>query len=169
MKVHLARKPTLTSAGLLSRVVIVSYRLKPALVTLGWGTSLAAITLWAVFQGLLLPRVQGGLLPEVLESQTWRLAAYYAAIFGVSVLAAIILSDFGKALASFFASYGLGAVITYWVLALPGFTSPGTDVAFRELLVRAAIDFTFRAFFPFPLFLELMATTLGVALAERFS
>ncbi len=150
------------------RRVLVSYRLKPLLVVLGWGTCLSAVTLWAIFHGLLLPRVQGGLLTEVQQTETWRLAFYYATIFGASALSASIISELGTALLAFLASYGLGAVITYWVLALPGLTAAvsASDPAFRELLVKAAVDFTFRAFFPFPLFLGILAVVLGAGLAE---
>ncbi len=120
--------------------------------------------MWAIFQGLLLPRVQGGLLPEVVQSSPWKLAAYYLAWIGLAALAAIILKDLGTALVSFLASYGLGAVLTYWVLALPG--QAGSDSAFREILVKASVNWTFNAFFPFPIFLGLGGTVVGMAIDE---
>ncbi len=133
-------------------------------VTLGWAICLCGITIWAIFQGLLLPKVQGGLLPEVIQGSSWKLAVYYLAWIGLAALAGIILKDLGLALVSFLVSYGLGAVLTYYVLALPGLTS--SDSAFRETLVASSVSWTFDAFFPFPIFLGLVGTIVGVATDE---
>ncbi len=78
----------------------------------------------------------------------------------------MILEDLGTALASYLASYGLGGVITYYVLALPGLT--GNDPAFREQLVSASVNWTFNAFFLalYPVFLGLAGTIAGVAIDE---
>ncbi len=92
------------------------------------------------------------------------MAAYYLAWIGLAVLAGIILRDLGVALVSFLISYGLGAALTYYVLALPGLIS--SDSAFREILVKASVNFTFTAFFPFPIFLGLLGSIVGVAIDE---
>jgi hypothetical protein len=95
----------------------------------------------------------------------WGPGIFYSGVFAVSLLAAILLNEAGTALVSFFASYLLGAIITYFVLALPGFV--GT-FDFPEVLSRTAIAFTFGTSFPMPLFVELTGTLVGVWLSERF-
>lgn len=138
--------------------------LRPLLVTLGWSTCLCGITIWAIFQGLLLPRVQGGLLPEVAQGEPLRQAAYYLAWIVLGVLAAITLRDLGVAILSYLVSYGLGAALTYYVLALPGLIA--SDPAFREILVQASVNWTFQAFFPLPIFLGFIGTIAGTAIDE---
>jgi hypothetical protein len=105
----------------------------------------------------------GGQLPEVIDTGLWGRGIIYLEIFGISFLAALILKDPGTALASFFASYALGAGVTFLVLALPGFLGeypPG-------VLVQLSVLFTFTAFFPFPLLIGLLGTVLGFGLAEH--
>jgi hypothetical protein len=139
-------------------------QLKLVCVILGWGTSLSALTLGAVFQGLLIPQGKGILLPEVMGASPFGLGIFYAGIFAVSVLAALVISDAGNALVSCLASYGLSAVLTYIILALPGFIGA---FPFPEVLIQAAIVFTFTASFPFALLLEIIGTLLGTSLSER--
>ena len=130
-------------------------RFKPVFVTLGWGTSMAAAVLYAIFHGFLLPQYKGAGLPEV---------ALYVGIFIISSLAAVVLADFGKALASFFGSYVVGAIVTYFVLALPGYTGA---FPFVNVIIAVAVIFTFIAFFPILLFAGLLGTLAGSFLAER--
>jgi hypothetical protein len=132
---------------------------------LGWGTSLSALTLGAIFQGLLIPQGKGILLPEVMGAAPWGLGIFYTGIFAVSILAALVISDAGNALVSCLASYGLSAVLTYLVLALPAFVGA---FPFPEVLVQAAIVFTFTASFPFAIVVEILGTLLGTNLSERF-
>ncbi len=140
----------------------VSSAVRPVLVTLGWGTCLSGVTLWAIFQGLLLPRELGGLLLSVREADLVSLVLYYLAIFGVSVLSAAIIRDPGKALGSFLAAYVLGTVITYLVLVSPALIG----LEDFNILANSSVNFTFRAFFPFVLILTLVATIVGIALDE---
>lgn len=137
---------------------------KPFLVTLGWGVSNASITLSGMFQGILLPRGRGGLLGETQIGPVGPLV-FYLAYFGISVVAGLALQEPGSTLFSYFVSYGGGAIITYWILTLPGtigvFPVP-------EILVRVAIIFTFSALFPFPLIFGLLGTFLGLVLADHY-
>jgi hypothetical protein len=141
-------------------------RLRPVVVICGWGATLSAFSLGGIFQGQLLPaQSPGNLFPEVISASLWGPGIFYSGVFAVSLLAAILLNEAGTALVSFFASYLLGAIITYFVLALPGFV--GT-FDFPEVLSRTAIAFTFGTSFPMPLFVELTGTLVGVWLSERF-
>src|SRR5438093_12392758 len=88
------------------------------LVTLGWATSLAAITLVGVFNGLLLPRELGGLLPEVLGGSQWARWILYLAMLGTSILAALLINNPGLAFESYFVSYCVAGASTYLVLII---------------------------------------------------
>lgn len=137
------------------------------LVVLGWAAALDAFTLWTMFQGLLLPQNVngGGLQPEVLAGNPTVLGIFYLGILGSSVLASLVLADLGSAILSFFASYSLAAILTFVTLILPDVTGIYNDPS--QLLTGAAVGFTFTAYFPFPLLIELVGTLLGVGLAER--
>jgi len=151
---------------MLPKLVIATLeKIKPVLVSLGWGITISGITLAAIFQGFLVPQGLGNLLPEVAGGSQLGLVIFFASIFVVSSLASFVINDLGKAIFSFFASYGLAGVVTYFVLALPGFV--GAYPA-PEVLVRVAIIFTFTASFPIPLVVELVGTLTGSWLAERF-
>lgn len=104
-------------------------------------------------------------MPEVTGTSQLGLAAFFVGIFLVSVFASFLINDVGKALFSFFGSYCLAGVVTYFVLALPGFVGA---YAAPEVLVRLAIIFTFTASFPIPLVVELVGTLTGSWLAELF-
>jgi hypothetical protein len=152
--------------GMLSpRVTATLNKAKPILVSLGWGITISSITLAAIFQGFLVPQGLGKFLPEVTGGGQLGLAAFFASIFVVSILASFLINDVGKALFAFFASYVLAGAVTYFVLALPGFVGA---YAAPEVLVRVAIIFTFTASFPIPLVVELVGTLTGSWLAERF-
>jgi hypothetical protein len=136
------------------------------LVTCGWGATLSAFTLGGIFQGQLLPsQPPGNLLPEVINAGPWGPGIFYSGVFAVSIVAAIILNEAGTAVVSFFVSYLLGSIITYLVLALPGFVGV---FDLPEVLYRTAIVFTFSSSFPVPLLVELTGTLVGVWLSERF-
>ncbi len=135
-------------------------RAKPGFVVLGWGVSIAGLALTAILQGITIPHSaksypQAGteLLGETL---------YYAGIFGVSILAGLLLANIATALLGFFASYGLGMLLTYLALILPGLAGiipeSGAEVS--------AIVFTFTALFPFALLVGLVAGVLGAASTE---
>lgn len=88
----------------------------------------------------------------------------YLGVFGISILAALVIRDLGAAVLSFFASYGLGMILTYLVLVLPGYA--GVIVA-TNALIQTAIVVVFVAFFPVLLLTGLVGTLLGTALSER--
>jgi hypothetical protein len=141
---------------------------KPGLIILGWGASMAAFTLGAIFQGLLLPHVPisgGALLSKVINGNPLVLLVFYGGLFGTSVLAAVIIAELGHSVLSFFASYGLASLLTYIVLALPDilgmFPIPGA-------LEESATIFTFSALFPLPFLLGFVGALIGSALSERF-
>jgi hypothetical protein len=141
-------------------------KLGALLVILGGGTSTATVVLGAIFQGLLLPQNQGGgdLLPEVINRGPWGLIIFYLAILGISVLTSVVVGDLERSILVFFASYAFAALLTFFVLALPGFVGAFQIPNFTLFL---ASNFTFEAFFPILLFLQLLGTLLGAALGER--
>jgi len=144
---------------------ISPHRLKPTAIVVGWGTTLAGFTLGGIFQGQLLPpQAPGNLFPEVSNTGPLGPIVFYTGILSISVIAPLLINDAGRALLSFFASYLLGSVITYFALVLPAYTGafplPG-------LLSGTAIDFTFSTTFPIPLFAELAATLVGIWVSER--
>jgi len=144
----------------------IVYRVKPVLVILGWSTSMAAFALTTIFQGQLLPREfnGGGNYVQVLNASPLGLWIFYFGTFATSVLAAMVISDAGKALVSFFVSFLGAAIITDLVLSLPDFLG---IFAIPGALQEAAVIFTFTAFFPLLLLVTLAGTILGIGLGER--
>ncbi len=147
--------------------VSILRRLKPATVVLGWATATAALTLFTMFQGQLLPRniiTGGGQYAEVISSNPLWLWIFYLGNFATCVLAAILISDLSKTLVSFFASFIGAAIITDLVLSLPDllgiFPYPGA-------LQQAAVIFTFGAFFPLLFLVNFAGAISGAFLAER--
>ncbi len=143
--------------------ISIPHKFKFILVVAGWGTSLAALTLGTIFQGLLLPN-PSELLPASYGANPLWLWLFYLGSFGICVLAALVISDFGESIVSIFFAYGLTALVTFVVLALPDFSGivqpPG-------ILQQSALLFTFNALFPFPLFVDFVGTIVGSALGER--
>jgi len=142
------------------------------LVTLGWGTSFGAITLWAIFQGLLLPNFTTGPPPEVQQTETMRLALYYSTVLGLSVLSGVLIADLGKTIGGFAGSYLLGGIIVFLVLSAPNL-SDATLSGLRLYLTRQgldkiSLDLTFRVLFPLPIFVLLLGGILGGALEEHY-
>ena len=141
---------------------------RPLLVSLGWGISLSAITLWAVFQGLLIPKSDVLLAPisppSIWYTEAYLLAAYYAMLVGVSFLAGLCIGDIGSTMIVFFGSFLMGAVLIYGAFFFPGLLS--TDIAFREGLAQLSVNWTFATLFPIPLFLGLVSSILGSGLQE---
>jgi hypothetical protein len=141
------------------------------LVALGWGTCVGAITLWAVFQGILLPSLRALPSPEGVLSVNEVVAIYYLGVIGVSTLAGMILSDFARSLGGIIVSYLLGAFIVFESLSAPGLSESTLDALVlitRNSLTLVAIDQTFRIMFPFPLFAILLGGILGTALGEHY-
>lgn len=146
--------------------VLSKRKLKPVFATLGLGTCLAGLSIWAIFQGLLLPEsvVCCGPPPITRDTETLRMGLYYLMLLGACLLSGLYVGDLGHTLAAFLASYLMSAVIIYQVLVFPGLTS--SDTAFRESLAQSSVNWTFHALFPFPLFLGLFATIVGAWLQE---
>ncbi len=132
--------------------------MRPLLIVIGWATSDAAVVLAAMFHGLLLPQYHG-----TLDAYSTTIAVYLG-LFGISVLAALVMGDFASAIGSFFASYLLAMGMTYLVLVLPGYTGA---LPSPEVIISAAVVFTFDAFFPLPLLIEFAGSLLGLGLSER--
>lgn len=145
---------------------------RPFLVTLGWGISFGAITLWAIFQGLLLPTFKGAPPPNGPLTETQRLTLYYSAVVGLSILSGIIIANLGRTIGSFIGSYGLGSLIIFVVLSDPGLSASELKslnlLLTREALTTVAIDLTFRVVFPFLPFALLFGGILGTALEELY-
>ncbi len=137
---------------------------RPFLVCLGWGTNMAAITLWMIFQGFLLPFIPlVGVRPVGYQSEIWWLALYYSILVLISILPPMVIRDVGKSIIGFMLAYVIGGVIIYEVISLPS-VNPG----FRQLLISGAVSWTFTAIFPIPLFAGLLATIVGAGLGEHF-
>jgi len=153
----------LSSSGLKRFRTKLGRNLRPFLVTLGWGTSFAAATLWAIFQGLLLPK-STILPPSIWQTEPFLLALYYAMIFGISFLSGLCIGDLDKTILGFLASYLIGATVIYEVLSFPGLNT--LDIGFRETLAKFSVDWTFNALFPFPLFIGLFGGIVGAAMQE---
>jgi hypothetical protein len=143
--------------------ISILHRFKPLLVVLGWATSLASLTLGIIFQGLLLPNASE-LLPESYGASSLWLWVFYLGSFGICLLAAMLISDFGQSVVSVFFAYGLTALIVFVVLALPDFLGIFQP---SGLLQEPAVSFTFNALFPFPLFVDFIGAIAGSALGER--
>ena len=140
------------------------------LVALGWGTCLGATTLWAIFQGLLLPFGPDYNVPVPTSLQYHigplsGISIFYLMFLGACLLSAFAIGDFGKSLLAFMAAYVLGAVITFEVLSLPG--SSSSDALFNSALANSTISWTFTALFPVPLFVGIFGTVAGAAIEER--
>jgi hypothetical protein len=173
--------------------------LRPLGIVLGWGVSNAAFALAGIFQGTLVPPNSGagppgsgggsaqvpfGAAPPIgspsvpvfsifSEIPASVLAVpigkvvFFLEIVGIAILASFLIESGTRALVSFLSSYALGMLIVYFVLILPGLV--GSFQGNPDALITLGIIFTFLAFFPFPLFLGLAGTLIGVSLAERFS
>lgn len=141
--------------------------LKPFLVVLGWAASTAALALATIFQGALLPKnINGGALyGTVVNASPLPIWFFYVGNFAVCIIATMVISDAGKALVSCFPSYVGGAIITYFVLVLPDFVGSYDP---QQVLQESASIFTFTAFFPVLLIVNLGGTIAGIAVAERF-
>lgn len=139
---------------------------RTVLVILGWGTSLGAVTLWIIFQGLLLPFTPlVGSVPVGAQNEAASLAFYYTALFLISVVSPMGIRDVARSIGGFIFAYILGGVITYEVISLPA--AQDTSGA-GQLLVAGAVRWTFSAMFPIPLFLIFLGTILGAGLTEHF-
>lgn len=147
--------------------IVTLPRLRPFLAILGWSVSTAALTLATIFQGLLLPKVYGsggGFLDEVVNGNPIWAWTFYLGNFGISILAVMFISDLGTSIVAFFLSYVGAGCITYAVLALPDFMGV---FPFPGALEGSAVTFTFGAFFPLLLLIDLVGTIVGAALGER--
>jgi len=96
--------------------------------------------------------------------QPFEVTYYYLGLFGVSILATLVMEDAGLSVLGFFISYVVGLVITCSLLSLPAFM--GTT-AFPELVFRLAVTVTFFAFFPLAFFVGLIGTFIGIGLGSR--
>src|SRR6266571_3214864 len=116
-------------------------RTRPVLIIAGWGLLMSGAVLSAIFQGFLLPSTYYGGSSGTLPLGVW---FPYLEVLGASILAGIVMGDAGKTILSFFASYGLAALLT-----------------------RQAAVITFTALFPIPLLVGFLGSVVGSALSER--
>ncbi len=136
---------------------------KPLLVVLGWAVSVSAILLAAVFQGYLTPTSHG---PFAVGKQPFEVTYYYLALFGVSILASLVMEDPGLSLLGFFASYAVGAMITFSVLSLPAFLRI-VHFPESESVTGLALTVTLFVFFPLAILIGLLGTFVGIGLQSR--
>jgi hypothetical protein len=101
-----------------------------------------------------------------------RIALYYSAVLGVSILSGSLIADLGRTIGGIAGSYMLGGLIVFEVLSDPGLSESalrGLNLFLtREGLTTVAIDLTFRVLFPFPIPVLFFGGILGVALEERY-
>ena len=131
---------------------------KPGVVALGWGVSIASLAFTAITQGVLIPHA----FESVPQSIIGLVVLYFVAVFGVSVLAGLVLADIGQALLGFFASYAVGWLLTYLALALPGLVG----IIPEAIAEQSALALTATALFPFALLAGLVGALLGAAYNE---
>jgi hypothetical protein len=136
--------------------------LKYPLVILGWATSIAALTLWAIFLGYLLPKnvTGGGFLSAVVNANALPIVIFFVGNIGICILAAVVISDTTRTILSFFPAYVGAWIITYIVLILPDLF--GCCLGALEL---SAISFTLVAFFPYLFFVDLVGTLVGMGVS----
>lgn len=131
------------------------------MIILGWAASTAALALYAIFQGYLLPIAGGGTVTGfVIGPIPLPVLIFYFGNFGISILAAVVIADTPKTLICFFPGYVGAWMITYVVLALPDIL--GCCFGALEL---SAVPFTFGAFFPFLFITELVGTFVGMGVS----
>lgn len=135
-------------------------RFKPVLVVLGWATSMAAIALAAIFQGLLIPSSRG-LRAEI--GLPLGVIAFYIGILAICIIASMTLADLVTSVLCFFPSYLGAIVLTFLVLSSPDYLG---GAPFE--LQGPAVEFAAVAFFPIALLVGFFATAIGAALAERY-
>ena len=136
--------------------------LRLPLIILGWATSIAALTLWAIFLGYLLPKnvTGGGFLSAVVNASIVPITIFFLGSFGICAFAAVVISDTQRTILSFFPSFVGAWIITYFVLILPDLM--GCCLGTLEL---SAVSFTLVAFFPYVFFVDLMGTLVGMGIS----
>lgn len=144
--------------SLIKRIAGTLKRARPGLVVLGWGISLASLATTAIFQALVVPVSQGSPSDAMMLGRV----LYFAGIFAVSFLAGFVLEDVGTALLGFFASYGIGLLLTYLALYLPALGG----LLVEPLAEITGITFAFAALFPFALIVGLIGGLLGAVTSE---
>jgi hypothetical protein len=101
-----------------------------------------------------------------------RVALYYVAVVGLSVLSGMLIADLGRTIGGIAGSYALGGLTVFVVLSAPNLSDyvlSGLKLYLtREGLTSISIDLTFRVMFPFPIFALLLGGVLGVALEEHY-
>lgn len=132
-------------------------RVRLGLVVLAWGVSLASLALTGIVEGVVIPRAAVKPNMSVLG-----IALYYAGVFGVSLLAGLVLSNIARSLIGVFAANSVAFVLTFFALIIPGLTGIIPETIAENL----AIVFTFTAFFPFAIFLGLLGGLIGAAFTE---
>jgi hypothetical protein len=90
------------------------------------------------------------------------IALYYAGVFGVSLLAGLLLSNIARSLIGVFAANSVAFVLTFFALIIPGLTGIVPEV----IAVNLAIIFTFNALFPFAVFLGFIGGLIGAVFTE---
>jgi hypothetical protein len=133
---------------------------KPGLIVLGWGVSIASLAMTGILQGIIIPHsVQ--YVPQAGVG-VLGVSLYNAGIFGLSLIAGRVLEDISKAVVGFFASYGIGIILTFLALAMPGLVG----VIPESIAELSAIVFAFTALFPLAFLAGLVGAILGASSSE---
>lgn len=124
---------------------------------MGWGVTLGSLALTGIVDGVVIPRAAVNPKESVLG-----IALYYLAVFGMSLLAGVVLSNVARSLIGVFAANSIAISLTFLALMTPGLTGVISETVAENL----AITLTLWAFFPFPPFLGLVGALLGAVFTE---
>lgn len=136
--------------------------IRNALITLGWGISVAALTLQAFYSG-------HSYSPEYLNTYGPALTFLDMALFfPLSILPSLILSDLDLVVKMYFWSLGLSVVLIYLCITLPGYLGVITVPYLQQLLSQGAVVFIFRSMIPTSI-ICLIGSLFGAFLGERLN
>ena len=124
-------------------------RRRNALIVVSWGMTIAAVFLQALYQR------------SYLTGLDIALAA------AVCILAGAIMIEIENALLGYFGAMMIGTAILYSLATLPAFLGALPTPA-DELLHVLWISIIFKAIFPFPFLVLLLASLVGSAIGDRY-
>lgn len=135
-------------------------KIRSALITLGWGISIATLTLQAFY---------GGHSYSIEYLNTYGPAVTFADMalfFPLSILLGLIAPDLDLVIKIFFWAIGLSIILTYLCLTLPSYLGVVGPPILQQILSQGAIVYIFRSMVPVSI-ICLIGSLLGAFLGER--